>query len=79
MHGRLLRILPEAQRLTPPKRISGTDRNCKDWLDVLNVMKGARETPRLGAKEPRVFESEAWAEPRVSVRPADDPQSPGVG
>ena len=43
LHKRLLALLPASERYSPPSRIDGSERVCKDWLDVLNAIK-AQET-----------------------------------
>lgn len=40
LHAQLLKFLPQAQRHPPPSQIEGSDRLCKDWLDVLNAARG---------------------------------------
>lgn len=49
LHRKLLGFLPEAQRLSPPSQIQGSDMPCKDWLDVLAARKtmtsSARQAP----------------------------------
>jgi hypothetical protein len=39
LHKRLLALLPASERYSPPSRIDGSERVCKDWLDVLNAIK----------------------------------------
>lgn len=45
LHRKLLGVLPEAQRLSPPSQIQGADMPCKDWLDVLIAQKTLVKVP----------------------------------
>lgn len=42
MHARLVTIVPDARRLAPPGQVAGSNRICKDWLEVLTAMKDNR-------------------------------------
>lgn len=43
LHKRLLALVSTSERYSPLSRIDGSERVCKDWLDVLNAIK-AQET-----------------------------------
>jgi hypothetical protein len=61
MDKRLSALIDGVQRHAPPATVAGSDRNCNDWLDVLNAQKESRSM-KIDAEKSEVatHESESY-------------------
>jgi 5S rRNA maturation endonuclease (ribonuclease M5) len=60
LHAQLRQLLPTVERHAPHARIEGTNRSCKDWLDVLNAI---AERSKLEPEHDADGPLEEWATP----------------
>lgn len=79
MHEELLALLPATRRLAPPLRLEGSERACKDWLDVLSAAKEAVAAKQASEPSEEVADqaSGTTADASSPELPAEDTDSPG--
>lgn len=65
LHKKLKGFLPAAKRYAPPSRIDGSNKPCKDWLDVLNAKQSAAPAPAMPSPDRAIEEQGARVEQSV--------------